>query len=142
MLARYTCAQPFFFHHRWWVSVAIGGSSLVMGPMFVWCQHHGGWLYGLDEVLMCQSRCVEGVTGCVQMRRGICIGFRCSTRSRWDRHVHIRLNVFKLGPRCAGIEKVDEWLVASRTLRVSHTMGVPSYFPPNFYTLLKSFDVM
>ena len=26
-----------------------------------------------------------------------------STYSRWDRHVHIGLNMFELGPRCAGI---------------------------------------
>ena len=42
--------------------VAIGGSSLMMGPTFVWCQHHDGWLYRLDEVLMCQSQCVGGVS--------------------------------------------------------------------------------
>ena len=61
--------------------------------------------YMLDEVLMCGSRCIGGVTGCVRTRRGICIGFGF-------RHVHVgidmftlyrRLSVFELGPRCAGI---------------------------------------
>ena len=26
--------------------------------MFVWSQHHGGWLYELDKVLMCRLQCV------------------------------------------------------------------------------------
>ena len=56
--------------------------------------------YMLDEVLMCGSRCVGGVTGCVRTRRGICIGFRCSTRSHWDQHIRVGTDMFILGSTC------------------------------------------
>jgi len=71
--------------------------------MFVWCQHHSSWISGLE---VGRGPTNVSVAGCVEhveafaLGSGVELGLTCS---RWDRRIHIGLDMTELGLMCADI---------------------------------------